>query len=293
MPPNRHNTSTDSCQQKKKSKLQVPCQECKGSLRIVLFASNTRELPEKLREQALKCDPAAVIRREWASVLDTLTNCDVIIDYSDDIGATLRRINEVWRYRRRANHATRPAYIVVSNIAQYSLARFEVERRGARFLHIHDVPVRLGEELKQIILHITHLEKSSPQWLIEYEGNGRTLQVSVSFLDARGTHLVHAEDRLAAELALLITRNVISRSIAGWRNVMMNSPLFKPAGGGFEVPSRTTLRMHIHRDYLRVLQKAFDEASSGYCAKRVIERVQLGEKTVGYRIKGKGETTRR
>jgi hypothetical protein len=241
----------------------------------------------------LKYDPAAVIRRDWTSVLDNLNDCDVIIDHSDDIRAVLRRINELWRYRVQANYEPRPAYIAIGTPSRLSLARFEVERLGEYFLHVDDVPTRLGEELKRIDFRISHLTRSSAHWLITYEGNGKTLQASVSFFGPQGLHLVRAEDALAAELAVLIARNGIPRSIAAWRKMMMDNSLFKPSGGGFNIPSRTTLRMHIHRDYIRALQQAFDEARIGYCAKRLLERIRLGEKTVGYRIKGRWDAVRR
>jgi hypothetical protein len=294
MPRNRHNTSiAGSHQSGKQSRQEIICQGSKPILRLLLFGDTKRELPQVLREEVVKHDGEAIIKRDWASVLSTLSNCDVILDYSDDIDAVVRRINQIWRYRVRANHAIFPAYIVISKISQYALARFAVERLGARYLHLYDVPALLGDELKQIDLCIAHVARSSPHWIITYEGNGRTLQASVSFFGPQGVHLVRAEDNLAAELAVLITRNGIPRSIAAWRKIMMDNPLFKPAGGGFNVPSRTTLRMHIHRDYMRVIQQAFDEARAGYFAKRVMERVRLGEKTVGYRIKGRWDAVRR
>lgn len=294
MPPNRHNTSISGYdQQEKLSKSEITCQERRGCLRLLIFDGTKKELPEKLRNEVLRYDPAAVIRRDWISVLANLGDCDVVIDYCDDIRAVLRRINELWRYRVRANYATRPAYIAISTPRRPFMARFEVERLGERFLLVDDVPARLGEELRRIDFRISHLVRSSPHWLITYEGNGKTLQASVSFFGPQGLHLVRAEDALAAELTVLITRNGIPRSIAAWRKMMMDNPLFKLSGGGFNVPSRTTLRMHIHRDYIRDLQQAFDKARVGYCAKRVMERLRLGEKTVGYRIKGRWDAVRR
>jgi hypothetical protein len=293
MPPNRHNTSISGYDQREKlSKSETTCQERRG-LRLLIFDSTKKELPEKLRNEVLRHDPAAVIRRDWTSVLAKLDDCDVVIDYCDDIRAVLRRINELWRFRVGANYATRPAYIAISTPSRPSLARFEVERLGERFLHVDDVPARFGEELRRIDFRISHLARSSPHWLIAYEGNGKTLQASVSFFGPQGLQLVRAEDGLAAEVAALITRNGIPRSIAAWRKIMIGNPLFKPSRGGFNVPSRTTLRMHIHRDYIRALQRAFDEARAGYCAKRVLERLRLGEKTVGYRIKGRWDAVRR
>lgn len=294
MPPNRHNTSISGYdRQKKQSKLEIVCQERRSFLRLTLFDGTKRELPEKLRNEVLRYDPAAAIRRNWASVLNNLNDCDVIIDHSDDTRAVLHRINELWRYRVQANYEIRPAYLAIGTPNRSSLARFEVERMGECFLHVDDVPARLGEELKRIDFRISHLARSSPHWLITYEENGKTLQASVSFFGPQGLQLVRAEDALAAELAVLITRNGIPRSIAAWRKMMMDNPLFKSSGGGFNLPSRTTFRMHIHRDYIRDLQRAFDNARAGYCAKRVMERVRLGEKTVGYRIKGRWDAVRR
>jgi hypothetical protein len=182
MPPNRHNTSISGYyQQGKLSKLESTCQERRSFLRLTLFDGTRRELPEKLRNEVLRYDPAAAIRRDWTSILDNLNDCDVIIDYSDDIRAVLRRINELWRYRVRANYATRPAYIAISTPSRAFLARFEVERLGERFLHADDVQARLGEELRRIDFRISHLARSSPHWLIAYEGNGKALQTYVSF----------------------------------------------------------------------------------------------------------------
>lgn len=103
-------------------------------------------------------------------------------------------------------------------------------------MHIHDVPDRFCSELEQIRLQQCDLDRSSPHWVVTYEGNGKTLQASVSFFGPQGLQLVRAEDGLAAELAVLITRNDIPRSIAAWRKIMIDSPLFKPAGGGFNTP---------------------------------------------------------
>jgi hypothetical protein len=55
------------------------------------------------------------------------------------------------------------------------------------------------------------------------KGNGKTLQAAVSFFGPQGLHLVRAEDGLAAELAALITRNGIPRSIAAWRKIMIDN----------------------------------------------------------------------
>lgn len=291
MPPNPRNTSiTGSYQQGKQIKLQAICQGYPSALRLILFCETKRELPEELGKEILKHDRNAVVKRNWDSVLDT--ECDVIVDCSDDIDRVLRRVNENWRRRVKDSHAIRPEYFVIGKPNRHRLARFEVERLGGHFLYLVDVPTRFGEELEQIRLRIAHLERSLPHWVIIYEGNGRTLQASVSFFDRRGLQLLRAEDGLAAELAVLITNNGMSRSIAAWRKIMMNNPLFKPAGGGFNVPSRTTLRMHIHRDYIRDLQRSFDEVRSGYSAGRVLGRIRLGEKTVGYRIKGQWEAVR-
>jgi hypothetical protein len=262
--------------------------------RLVLFSDSKREIPQALCAEVLKSKCPAVVKRDWRSVVANLHACDLIIDCSDSINGALRRIDEVSRKLAEENHAIRPSYLVVSATSRYPLARFEVEfRRGAYFLYRHDLPGRFSGELEQIRLRQREFERSSPRWLIEYQGNGQTLQVNVSFVSHRGLAVVRAADSLAAELAVLITNNGIPRSIASWRNILMGSPLFKPAGGGFNVPSRTTFRMHIHRDYIRVLQRAFDEARSGYCAKRVLERIRLGEKTVGYRIKGRWDPVRR
>jgi hypothetical protein len=262
--------------------------------RLVLFSDSKSEIPQALCAEVLKSKCPAVVKRDWRSVVANLQACDLIIDCSDSINGAVRRIDEVSRKLAEENHAIRSSYLVVSAISRYSLARFEIEfRRGAHFLHLHDVPGRFSGELEQIRLRQYEFERSSPQWLIEYQGNGRTLQVNVSFVSHRGLEVVRAADNLAAELAVLITRNGIPRSIAAWRKMMMDNPLFKPSSGGFNVPSRTTLRMHIHRDYVRILQQAFDNAKTGYCIKRVMERIRLGEKTVGYRIKGRCDPVRR
>lgn len=277
-----------------------PMDSCQGgprhhssTLRLLLFSDSKSALPQELLDKVLKYDSNAIIKRNWDSVLDSLDSCDVIIYNSDDIHKTLRRINEIWRYRLRGNYATRPSFLIISKTSQYHSGRFEVERLGERFLYLPDVQSQFGKELEQIRLRIADLERSSPRWLIVYEGNGRNLRVSILFLGPRGWHVVRQDDRHAAELAVLIKNSEIARSIAAWREMMMDDLLFRPAGGSFNVPSRTTLRMHIHRDYIRDLQRAFDEARSGYSAKAIRKRAGLGEKTVGYQIKGKWETVRR
>jgi hypothetical protein len=263
-------------------------------VRLVLFSDSKKEIPQTLCAEVLKSKCPAVVKRDWDAVVARFHEWDLIVDCSDDIDGALRRIDQVSRRRARENHAARPSYLVVSTISQYPLARFEVEfRRGEHFLHLHDIPACFSRELEQVRLRQRDIERSSPRWLIEYEGNGRTLQVIISFVSRRGLQVVRVADSHAAELEVFITHNHIHRSITAWRKLLMNSPLFRSRGGGFRVPSRKSLKMHVHRDFVRDLQRAFNEAKTGFSAERTIERVGLGDRTVGYRIKGKWETLRR
>lgn len=263
-------------------------------LRIVLFNDSKKEIPQTLCAEILKSKCSAIVKRDWDSVVADLYSCDLIVDCSDNIDAALRRIDEVLRKKTRENYAIRPSYLAVSATRRYPLARFEVEfRRGAHFLHLHDVAARFSSELEQIRLWRRDIERSSPRWLIEYEGNGRTLHVIVSFVSRRGLQVVRAADSHAAELAVFITYNHIPRSITAWRKLLLSNPLFRPRGGGFRVPSRSSLKMHVHRDFVRDLQRAFDEGKTGFSAERTIERVGLGDRTVGYKIRGKWEVIRR
>lgn len=262
-------------------------------LRVILFDDSKKEIPKSLCAEILKSKCTAMVKRDWDSVVADLYSFDLIVDCSGDIDGALRRIDEVLRKKTSVNRAIRPSYLVVSAVNRYPLARFEVEfRRGAHFMLLHDVPARFGSELEQIRLWRRDIERSSPQWLVEYEGNGRTLHVTVSFVSRRGLQVVRTADSHAAELAVFITRNHIHRSITAWRKLLLGNPLFRPRGGGFRVPCRSSLKKHVHRDFVRDLQRAFDEARTGFSAERTIERVALGDRTVGYRIRGKWDAVR-
>lgn len=263
-------------------------------LRVVLFNNSKKEIPQTLCAEILKSKCPAIVKRDWDCVVADLYAYDLIIDCSDNIDAALHRIDDIARRRARANHAISPSYLVVSATDRYPLARFEIEfRRGAHFLHLHDVPARFRSELEQIRLCRRDIERSSPPWLIEYEGNGRTLHVIVSFVSRRGLQVVRAADSHAAELAVFIMHNHIHRSITAWRKLLLGNSLFRPRGGAFPVPSRKSLKIHVHRDFVRDLQRAYDEAKTAFSAERTIERIGLGDRTVGYRIRGKWEAVRR
>jgi len=104
---------------------------------------------------------------------------------------------------------------------------------------------------------------------------------------------VGGSDRHRAALAVLIRSNGIARSLKALRQLCVESPLFTPCGGPFLVPQLGTIKAWLYRDYPKHLQRAFDQARSGFRAEKIIEHVDLGAKAMGFRILGKSRITPR
>jgi hypothetical protein len=156
-----------------------------------------------------------------------------------------------------------------------------------------DVPTHFKAELEQIRLELAPVVRSLPAWLIVQEGEGSTIRAVVYLVGRRGLHQIHGSDRLIATLAAFVKHNGIPRPLSGWQKVLTNDSLFKPAGGGFDVPSLATIKMYLRRDFPEHLQAVFDENCSGFCATRVIECADPATHSATYRIRGEWELIRR
>jgi hypothetical protein len=255
-------------------------------------------LPAALLEQVALVDPNASVKRSWASVTDTLMkrSCrypDVIIDVVTDPAPVMKRIRDLWQLRVRHNYSSRPAYFAISRNIPPPLVRFDIERLGGHYLLEFDVPAHFQQELAQIRLGFGPLTRSLPCWWIVQEGNGTTLRAVIYLVTRKRRIRVGGSDRHAAVLAAFIKHNGISRSIGAWQKILSEDLLFKPAGGSFDVPSRSSLKAYLHRDLPRYLQQAFDQERTGYCADRVIECMNPGTWATEYRIRGEWEVVRR
>jgi hypothetical protein len=263
----------------------------RSGLKILVFDGTNTHLPNSLLKRVIANDRAALIKRKWDSVIDTFlshpcTVPDVIVDISTDRASVIRRMNEIWDLRVRWNYSPRPAYFAISKTGNLPLLRFEIERLDGRFLYLCDVPNHFNQELEQIRLKLSALLRSLPHWQLAHEGQGVTSRAVIHLIGTRTRTRLGGSDRHVAVFAAMLKRNALPRSIGDWLKMLAEDSLFKPAGGSLEVPSRNTLKMYIHRDFPRYLQAAFDSARSGYSSRRVIERVILDSKTMGYKIRG-------
>lgn len=267
--------------------------------RIVLFNSAGTPLPASLLEQVARADPHALIKRDLEAAIEMFTDAntcalpDIFLHPFSEKSSVIQGINAVWSARIQNNYSSRPVYVAVSSTRQPSLVGYEIERLGAHFLYLADVPTHFQRELDHIRLELGPMVRSLPRWLIVHEGNGTTLRTVVYFMSRRRAVRILGSYRLVAALAAFIKHNGITRSISAWLDVLADDPLFAPAGGGFEVPSRASLKMYLHRDFPRCLQQAFDELRSGYSADRVIECVNPRTWATEYRIRGEWEAIRR
>jgi hypothetical protein len=135
--------------------------------------------------------------------------------------------------------------------------------------------------------------RSLPSWTIIQEGNSDTLR-AVVYLNGRHNPIrVQGNDRQIAALAAFLKHNGIGRSFNAWQKILMQDPLFTPEGGGFAVPSLASIKMYLHREFPKYLQRAFDESHSGFSAARVIEQTEPGSHGTQYRIRGTWEVFRR
>lgn len=312
MPPNRHNTSvTDSYKLRKESKLTSTCQESEshngspnryfGSssrLRIFILNDKSLPLPEKLLAQVQREDPQAVIRNNWDSVCDMLAEDwrsapHIIIGVSPDCGSVCRRLRELRNLQNENNDSPWPVYWAMPRTSQPGRLRFDIERLGGYFLHLFDAPNHFRAEIEQIRLMFGHLKRSLPTWMIVYEGNGITLRAVVYFVHRKRFIRVRGSDRQIATLAVFLKNNGLARSFSGWQKILADDPLFEPSGGCFTVPSIGTIKMYVHRDFPRSLQRAFDEYRSRFSAERVVEIVDPGTHMAACRIRGEWDVSRR
>ena len=286
-PESLHATAiTNGCQDPNHSRSSAP--------RLLLFDGTGQEIPEALRQRVIKADCNALVLRTWESVTSCrLEKVEVIIDCCNGIQGAIERIDEVWKLRMRTNYSLRPAYLVITKTSQPASARFQIHRRGGRILHLRDVADQFKQELEQIRLALGPLSRSLPRWSIVYEGNGNTLQAQVYFKGSRPPVRICAADRPIAALAVFIKHNGIARSLSAWRKILADDLLFKPAGGGFDLPSLASIKMYLHRDFPRCLQEAFDAYRSGFCADHIIENIDPGTHRTKYRIRGEWEAIRR
>ncbi len=267
-------------------------------LRILVLNDKSLPLPEKFLEPVLREDPQAIIRNSWNSVCKMIADDwpsapHVILGVSPDCGSAIRRLTELWNLRVANNYSLWPIYFAMPRSSQPGLSRFEVERLGGYFLHIFDVPDHFRAEIEQIRLMFGHLKRSLPTWLIVYEGNGATLRAVVYFVHRKRFIQVRGSDRQIAALAVFLKNNGLKRSFSSWQQMLADDLLFGPSGGYFKVPSIGTIKMYVHRDFVKSLQRAFDEYRSGFSAKQVIEMVDRGTHLTVCRIRGERDVSRR
>ncbi len=270
----------------------------RSPLRLLLFAEPAISLPTNLLQRVERLDAGARVVRNWDSVMEALfaTSCstlDVIIDAFNDLDSALRRSKQLCNLRVRSNYSPRPRYFAISTSNQSPTVRYEIERHGGHFLHVFDVPKHFDAELEQIRLELAPLNRSTPSWLVVQEGEGATLRGVVYLVGRRNVSRIHGSDRLIAALAAFIKHNGIHRPLGAWQKVLADDALFKPAGGGFDVPSLASIKMYLRRDFRERLQETFDEQCSGFCATRVIECADPATHSATYRIRGEWELVRR
>lgn len=145
-----------------------------------------------------------------------------------------------------------------------------------------DVPSRFQAEIDQIRLELAPVIRSLPSWRIVYEGNAGTLRPIIYLANRRRSERILGSDRLIAALAVFLKNNGIARLLSAWQKIFYDDPLFMPAAGEFSVPSISTIKMYLRRDFHNCLQRVFDAWGSGFCADRVIEVVDPG--THGARV---------
>jgi len=255
-----------------------------------------------MRQDALdaieKIDPRAPIRRNWDRVIASLEsggmNCaDVIVDVLQRKGVVgLEHLRELWITRVAHNYSAGPFYFALSCVDQPAALRYEIRRLGGYYLNIADVSRHFGQQMEEVRLQLEEVKRAMPRWEIVEEYCGVDPRRVHVILQSRSTSVpVSGSDRHLAVLTVLLKNNGIPRSLKSLRHLCSENPLFAPSGGPFVVPKLSTLKMYIHRDYPKHLQKSFDKARSGYRADRIIEHVDLGVKPFGFRIRGTSTVT--
>ena len=264
------------------------------TLHFVLNCPSRDESVRELLEIIEKIDPQAPIKKTWDSVIDCLEllRLDTPVVLIDIIGRDgrvgLERLQEIWKLRVAHNYAEGPIYFALSCAPQAASLRYEIRRMGGRFMYLSDVASHFISELDEIKVQVKEIRESAPCWEISEEYFGadpRRVEVAVRF----GSNPIYigGSDRHRATLAVLIQNNGIARSLRALRQLCEESPLFTPSGGPFPVPQPGTMKVWLYRDYPKYLQRAFDQARSGFRAERVIEHVDLGAKAIGFRIRGR------
>lgn len=266
-------------------------------LRLLLLNETGLPLPAALLEHVLGSDPDAQMRNSWFSLCkkapSLCATVDAIIAISKDSTSAIRHLRELSSLRIRNNYSPRPLYFAICTERQSPHVRYEIEQLGGYFLHLFDVTTHFRVELEQIHLTLKDLTCSLPRWLIVYEGNGENLRAQVYLVHRRRMHRVSGSDRQIATLAAFIKNNGACRSVSEWQKTMEEDLLFRPAGGGFDVPSTNTLKMHLWRDFPNNLQKVFDLCHSGFSAERAIECCNPGTHNTKYRIRGEWMASRK
>jgi hypothetical protein len=245
----------------------------------------------------LRIDPEAQIKSSWTSLIDMLAanSCrtfDVIVAVGPDCSLAMEQMDELQRLRVRNNYSSRPVYFAISQDTQWGLTRYKIERLGGHFLHPLDIPSGFQPEIDLIWHELTPATRSLPFWRIVYQGNAGTLRPIIYLVNRRRSERISGSDRLIAALAAFLKNNGIERSLSAWQKILYDDLLFTPCGGGFPVPSVSTLKMYLRRDFRNCLQRVFDICGSSFCADRVIEVVNPGTHGARFRIRGERELIR-
>ncbi len=267
------------------------------SPRILLLNATGKPVPESLLKPVLLIDPNAQMRNSFARGVDMLTASpgdwpDIVIVLSEDCTLATRQIEALWRLRVRHNYSPRPIYFAISTNLQPAQTRYDIRNRGAHFLFLPDVPSRFHAEIEEIQFTLASVIRSMPSWLLAYEGNGSNLRVHISLKYLGKLIHIYGADRVIAVLAVCVRHNGVARSLSGWRNVLADSPLFEPAGGGFDLPSLASIKMYWCRGFRDCLQIPFDDHHTGFCVDRLIEKINPGTHRTKYTIRGEWEAIR-
>ena len=267
------------------------------SPRILLLNTTGKPVPKSLLKQVLLIDPNAQMRNSFARGVDMLTASsgdwpDIVIVLSEDCTLATRQIEALWRLRVRRNYIPCPLYFAISTNLPPAQIRYDIRNLGAHFLFLPDVPSRFHAEIEEIQFKLASVIRSMPSWLLVYEGNGSNLRVHVSLKHMGKLIHIYGADRVIAVLAVCIRHNGVARSLSGWRNVLADSPLFEPAGGGFDLPSLASIKMYWCRGFRDCLQIPLDDHHTGFCIDHVIETINPGTHRTKYTIRGEWEAIR-
>lgn len=239
-------------------------------------------------------DATTVIESSWEAAVAAVDqgHClkpDVVVEVLSRNGAVaIDHLRQLWSLRVKFNHAPKPTYLAVSRVKHEAVLRQRIKRYGGHYLLLDEVPSRFRTEIEEIYEQLAWIKCSLPLWKIIYEGYGRNLRIYVYVIGISGEPVrVGGSERMTAVLAALIENNGEFRSLQELRRILHGHAAFRPAGGPFSLPSISSLKMYLHRDFPNHLQAAFDAELTGYSAERVIVKRNLGAKAVGYKILGR------